>query len=756
MNFYNHMNVGFFKSTFFSLNLTEVTGLMTVFKDARDAKRVYSLSELLPEVIYENISKIDINDKNIDELKENTLNIILCNVFIKLKLHNYLLDGANITKLEDVCLRNQISSKVFKSFVPIMHYVVISTKEEFISVYDQLFFSVNGDFSNAIEKIKIDLLGQATKDFIYELKKYKINVTNNMVDELLSKKEGIISGSRNVKLYERIDNIFINEFNYNFADNNNRGQGKIDDSFKFYIFNLHLVFFGLSSFEKFYKSNSDIKKFLDSLLWRYTDEELTHLFKVLMNLLKEKHKENYEMLISNQLPLEFLNLKEETYSYRVMNTNFLKFNHLGTKEKFPKIFSNASSLVFPKDEDLDKCLEGKLVFEKIINYLYPNDSKTILELFSNTNSIVLATSKRNEVVSTTLGAFLDNAIFRDLDKTSEKDMITFKYPNFFSKECILNRLYIQVYLMNQIDSLIVYSIFNKVFGSFFSLNGFTTVYLTNSVVREDVYNKLVDIIKGYGLETSLEYKDLYISCLLDFDIATDEEKETYRQLEQKGDAIFSLACNESLFYNNELETYTSEDVDKMICAKNQMKIAEEIGIDKLYLSSYLIDNPNTEYVYSKDIADSLEMVIGAISIEFGVSVAIKFTHVLLGSELNKPSKYSFEKYDLYYDKCFPSLATIDKDYNVYSCLESALTKFFKCFIYGNETLEKRIEINNINYSGEIFFSYESFGEDEENELPITYFMLEEYLHFDIIFLLVKYTNKIKLKSNTISVFNNVD
>lgn len=178
----------------------------------------------------------------------------------------------------------------------------------------------------------------------------------------------------------------------------------------------------------------------------------------------------------------------------------------------------------------------------------------------------------------------------------------------------------------------------------------------------------------------------------------------------------------------------------MIKVESQIEIAKKIELDKLYITNYSIDE-TSELIDSQmsHLADSLEMIIGAISIEFGVDTALSFTHKLLEYKLDKISEYEFEDNKDYHTKCYPSCNEIDIHFDCYGKLDKALAKFVLSYCYGNQNIENRNKIRDYHSLRNIIFK------DGEVEYVLNHILIKEYLHNGIQSIFNKYKDKIVLK-----------
>ena len=130
------------------------------------------------------------------------------------------------------------------------------------------------------------------------------------------------------------------------------------------------------------------------------------------------------------------------------------------------------------------------------------------------------------------------------------------------------------------------------------------------------------------------------------------------------------------------------------------------------------------------LADSLEMLLAAISKEFGVAKALDFTTKIIADTFSDLSMPIMPKFDLsslynsnlsrsYLNKIFPSFDDLnDSDYcEEYIVLSRELEKLISILSIGNETKEKRRYLSNF------FGFYRNYNDD--------YDLVRFYLYYGI-------------------------
>lgn len=510
--------------------------------------------------------------------------------------------------------------------------------------------------------------------------------------------------------------------------------------------------------------------------------------KILDHIFAEITKIQYgKEIIESSLPLIYLK-KEEFIcglEWRTFRFTFDRF----------KIYCNLKTLSednlcypFTIASDAEgKLRQGKQIVEEFLQEIYPDEFKHVLEILkSETETPSIAFSARKQALCDVNGQkvvskndfdewnvrhIFDYPTFGYHNKVLDRDAVTVYCPEYFSAENIWNRLYLKAFYMLKLvkDKAICFANLFEVYYDLFQFieekTGIKTSYQRNTEGRNEAYIKLKSILKQYGVNISDKYKSDYIISLLDRKVAIREESERFPVLEQLGDAIYGLAVAEMLFYSgDEIETGNmAETFELYTCAKSQIKAAEKIGIDKLYLSSYslprkyesdiLINPDNESYVieqereqYENDnkyIADSLEMIIGTICKDCGYRMAVDFTKNLLRETF--PTTIPFMKELHWEDKLN---VNIDRDYWTrilpapYSSFEpahhvlwNAFNKFFKAYVLGTEDREMRQYITN------------SFGDNKLYDDICTSYEVNqvfyEYLHNGLESAIKKFSNSVK-------------
>ncbi len=404
--------------------------------------------------------------------------------------------------------------------------------------------------------------------------------------------------------------------------------------------------------------------------------------------------------------------------------------------------SDYNGLVYPLYSGFDeKIANGEDVFERFVKKAYPDDYNKVFEIFDNPNSIIQDASGTKRLITI---AYLIEGEYFGYGDDKLKDFVYSYYDNYGSDESILKRMYYIFYLIDKLSGVKSEAYLYEYFFDLFDMIDFKynlqCFYKRDLKFRNASFISLKKLLSKYDLNISDDYKDLYITALLDRKYASLNEVDKFPELEQFGDAIYQLAVDNILFYNDfELNHVTEEALVK---AKYQIEVSKKLGLDKLYISN-LSSGANSKYhniegydngFFENDkdyIADSLEMVIGVIGKEFGVQKALDFaTRIIVETddELSMPhfvesdivKNYNSDIDKDYLAKIYPSPYDEDSEYySEYITMWYAIRKILLISIIGNDTKQKRQMISG--------FSDKVFGSSYENH----YQCVVSYLYYGI-------------------------
>lgn len=538
-----------------------------------------------------------------------------------------------------------------------------------------------------------------------------------------------------------------------------------------------------SFWEKHKKFN--IIAFIDVV---YEVNDSRHAEKILDHIFKEISKTQHgKSLIEKCLPLVFLEKERflaglEERTFRFTFDRFKNYCNLRilSEDNLCYPFSNIS--------DAEKKLsQGKNLVEEFLCEIYPDEFEHVWEILKSEIAVPSAAfSGRKQVLCNvrddvatvpdydkwTIQHIFDSPTFGYHRKVVDREAVTVYCPEYFSSQNIWNRFYLKAFYMLKLvkDKKTCFANLFEVFYDLFQFIekkiGIRTSYQRNLEGRDETYTQLKSTLKRYDIDISDKYKSDYIISLLDRKVAIREESERFPVLEQFGDAIYGFAVAEMLFYNSETDANNmAETFEHFTCAKAQIKVAEKVGVDKLYLSSYslprkyerdILINPDTEsYVIEQEreqlendkkyIADSLEMIIGVVCIDCGYKIAIDFTKKLLRETY--PATIPFMGEVHWEDRLNTN---IDRNYwtrilpapyshfeNSHNVLWRAFNKFFKAYVLGTEDIATRKFITNSFFSNEIYDDIAEFYEVNQ--------VFYEYLHKGLDSAIDKFGDSVKRK-----------
>lgn len=527
----------------------------------------------------------------------------------------------------------------------------------------------------------------------------------------------------------------------------------------------------------------------------YAVNDSRHAEKILDFIFVEILKTQYgKEIINKSLPLVFL--KREEFLFGLEERTF-RFTFDRFKNSYNLHALRESNLCYPfsavKSIE-DKLHQGKQLVEDFLREIYPDEFEHVLKILvdeTKTPSAAFLGRKQilrdimvpdtvlggNDPIILTVAAndewtirhIFDYPTFGYHDKIVDREAVTVYSPEYFSEENIWNRFYLKAFYMLELvkDKRTCFANMFEVYYDLFQFiekkTGVKTSYQRNTEGRNEAYIQLKSILKQCGVNISDKYKSDYIISLLDRKVAIREESERFPVLEQLGDAVYGLALAEMLFYDPDIEHVGAVHND-FSRADIQIDIANKIGINKLYLSSYslprkyesdlLIDADRESYTYSQEreqfgndqkyIADSLEMIIGTICRDCGYQTAIDFAKQVL----RKTYPDKFPKELRWEDN---QNSNIDRDYWTrilpapYSRFEpphhilwNAFDKFFKAYVLGTEDRETRQYITNSFGDNELY-------DDVHNVNFEVNKVFYEYLHKGLANAIDKFSNRVKEK-----------
>jgi len=670
------------------------------------------------DLIY-HINKTNHNKSDVQQqLEDEAIKIVLLDCFIKNEFLSLFFNIDEFKKLKDCLERKQLNSKLIHKALYIIN-VIINWK------YDEIALD---DFSK----------------YIYlPFKSMYIDLENNYITKKHKKLKDVIDGICGISnecyldlekgYYDHLSNDLQEYFNNKFI-----GKNTMYSQWEYHWMNSKKNSYDIIEKALCDDSNVWIHKYeyskpiitlLSSVERRNGITQAKKIIDHIYNqLLKE---EKTKLLLENELPLYLsLGLEEDITNHviRYIKSRFSKI----IKSEFS--LEDAQSMLYPcYNTNKDRIKKGEKIFKEFIQKAYRDNASEVLQILTNPD----ATLRQHSNVDTTKPLkvidFYNNLLFGYNDENIIKKYLTLKYPNFFNNENVMARIYNTCYIMNEklpdIINECLYEYFYYCLEMVENRCKIISTYKYDEHLREESFNQLKKLLSNYNINISDANKKMYIIALLDKKYATIDEGEQFPILEQLGDAIYNFTLDNMLFYDLDMSKMKHVAFEQYLNAKDQIKVARKIGLNKLYISSFhqslnnkfenhdrIEEGLNHEYEEENYIADSLEMVIAAIAKEKGIQVSIDFTQRILHEtfeELNIYTKSDFDylemvksNYDVdYLTKIYPSRFGFDEGneyYSNYSRLNRSLEKLVALLLLGNETKEQR---KNITYiSSDLFKS----------------------------------------------------
>ena len=325
----------------------------------------------------------------------------------------------------------------------------------------------------------------------------------------------------------------------------------------------------------------------------------------------------------------------------------------------------------PVENEKEKCKKGEEIFNSFLyKYVYPDSKEQIQRMLKE------ELQTKNGKIPLSLFEAIDFCVIKMNIFGDYGNALKIICPNFYLEESLWKRVYLKAYeaSLNLKESNLNSHLFDSFYDMFFIIEsnfGIETSAQLDTYARECAFIELKAILSDFGVSISDSKKADYINALLDRTISRSLETERFPVLEQLGDSIYGFAVAEMLFYmpvyvgNEESTDNLTQKFEKYVCASGQLKVAKDTGISKLYISpSYVFatrDNVNNcdeeKEEQQKCIADSLEMILGAVSLDLGYNVAISLAKAMV-----KKSYKSDFKEELHFSYENLTKTNIDRDY----------------------------------------------------------------------------------------------
>lgn len=769
---------------------------LTLFKLKEEEKQIF-ISRIRNNVIQYDLnhlcSRITIREVNRhDEFYKKACQIMVLNFCLKsTTFARDVLSDDNCEKCIQLYDRKQFDSKLLKDLLNKFCYAMYQDMN-LIRIQDLLRFGI-------IEQVEFLKEQEVEKIFLGFKKQIEKIASGVKCCCYIEAERKSYSYELEVKINEQLNEYVKEQFAYDFNKSNDYSNGvvtafdnraqRINKIFQYALFN-----------NEFWKGHEsfNILAFLDAVI---KQNDLSHAKKVIKYIFNEICKSNFgKRIVENSLPLVFLN--EEIFVERLQERTFqFAFKRFESIRNLSKIAN--CKLCYPinccaKDAN-EKLVLGKSLSEEFFKEMYLDDSDKVLTLLRNEiikptyafcgrqQSLVNIEEKESDKNNYaklcpqydkwTIRNVFDSCTFGFHSNIADIKAVEVYCDEYFTAENIWNRFYLKMFYMQKLVNdknkcfANMFEVLYDLFQFIEKITGIKTSYQRDTKGRDNAFNGLRTLLSKYNVSIADEYKADYVISLLDRKVANREESEKFPVLEQLGDAVYGLAVAEMLFYNPQ-EKNMSKSYTEYISAKNQVCIAEKIGFDKLYLSSYslsrkyerdILINPDVEgYIIRQEseqmanskkyIADSLEMVIGAICKDCGYQVAIDFCKSIVRETFSSKfpqethwsdeSRLEFEN-RYYWTKILPAPYVAFDDYEEYDDdsnndqyhLWQAFDKFFKAYILGTEDKEIRNYITNSYCDNRVYDELAKMREVDK--------VFYEYLHCGLKSAVDKYGDSVK-------------
>lgn len=760
MSIYRHGD-GLFWSSLFSISGNDKKKIINSMKENQSEYSGYTLAT---KMLGSQTSKFRVSDPLLQRACEHiALKFMLCDS----DLAKELLSEEELEKANEVYARKQYNSKLLKKllygFGKLLDALSCDTENLFtISIIDEYRRIQEDETIRSFGELKktIEKVASGVKNICYYNADQFLTVGNTPLNDELNQ---LLLAKTNYDFNKTDDHRFSMRKSTLFFNN----EGKVNNSI------LQLAIVNDSDFwaqhEKF-----GIIHFLNEIV---KQNDIRHAEKVLSFIVENLQKmPNMNLVFKNNFPLYMSKYNELVERLEDQAFRF-SFKRLESYCDLTK--AQSASLCYPMSKAEPSFFEiGKKVWERFISeYNYPNDYQTVNRYLSDEISRFIAGDTHNY---DDIAVILDSAPFRYSTDNEDRRWCSAYHPDCFSFENIWNRVYLKAYTVTLLsdDEQTQFSYLQRIFVDLIKTIEkrikICTVHQLDTTTRDQHYLKLKKMLSSYGIEANDEYKNNYIISLLDRDTALIEEAEAFLMLEQIGDAIYGLAVAELLFYNPDNIFYPPDHYDpngkniaerfeKCTRAEAQVLISKKHKIDELYLQiglpakyieydSIIFDYEtfNEEQLQKlnqeKYLADTLEMIIGAIFIDKGIHPALDFAKKLLKETYPKHFSKEIHEKDRkghdegigweYWPRILPGLYS--EMSSAHYVIWNALEKVVLITSIGTDDKDKR------NYITNSFSNTAIYGEEDDFGVSWPFYY---YLHDGLDFVLQKYSDTIRENYN---------
>ncbi len=704
---------GFLSNPFFAaLNPKEMDKeyLKSIFKDAFENTRDFDSVFNSIYSSYCNNNKMnhysDYDDFISDYDYINITKQVLLDYLVQEDALKYFCNEEDYDSIVKIIERKQLNANLIKQLLNRVSYVLYMIRPD----YNKISLILNNDMKRSITKSNNDFIVKRMGNLKTAIDKATSGVSQKCYIEFGVRRVGF-------KLSEKLIEYVKEKHGYDLSIRE-YDEHKLSVS--------RVLSLAIVKDESFWNFGSYEKTLITFVGYVEKYNDFKHAAKIIDFAFEEACKDKkIKSLYDNKLPFNLYCIEGNMINWSLNRLNI----YLSKVVAFNFADDEMNGLIYPLYPGYeDSVLKGKELFNIFLKAVYPNDYTVALKEFTNLNTVVHDKRRINDHMfqnKLTIRDVIDYHVLGFVDVQDKIKYLSIFNKKFLEDESVLGRLYYRIFLINKyakdLTNECLYEYLYEVLKVIEQKNNLKSAYVLDTKLRDDNYLLLKDILAKRDIIIDDKYKALYVTALLDRKYATAEEASMFAELEQFGDAIYELAVDNIIFFDpSKSNTLNHQERENYVKAEGQMVISKKIGLDKAYISK-LNNSINKKFELNEGIefgfwhapdgyylADSLEMIIGAIAKEFNVQVALDFaTNVILEAypDLHKP--VIFKNFDIQYlyneskadrdylNKIYPGPFLSENDYySEYLQLSYALNKILKIAILGNDTIEKRKFITN--------------------------------------------------------------
>lgn len=637
--------------------------LFSIKREERDKilknyKQWYRGNEELSGFVYESLNKHGYDYADNDVL-EAVKYAILKQLILHTTFASDILNEEDYKKASDTFKRGQYNNGILKQligyFLCVRNHLVNEEGKPVCFDNNHFYLLLYGDIETQLAIIREK---KVEKEYA-PLKKIIENVASGVKSDcyLNVTKDG---PHRLEKLKKEVNDYIINKYNYDFKEASRDTDYIYSENFGNSV--NEILQLTLINDEKFWKNKDfNVVTFINQVFEKNSEKHAQKIVDYIFDSLKKD--ENINKLMENNLSIGFSKI----------NTFKKKFKDYAAFKNFSKELFYP---LFEVENEEEKVQEGKEIFEKFLyDYVYKDDKEKIKERLSK--------NLKEGTVYTIFDALNYNVLNYNICNREEK-ALSVLVPEFFTIENMWKRVYLKSYYLRKETSKeklngSLFNCFYNLFELLYEDLGVETSVQLDKESRQNGFKTVRNMLKLNNVYASLERSDDYVSALLDRKSATLKETSRFPVLEQLGDAIYGFAVAEMIFFNPNYDDYAQDAkspnkrFEDYVCASTQVQIAKKYKIDEMYISASSVlvkydcnslrrDYIDFEAINRKDdkekyLADSLEMILGAVCLDKGHDEAITLAKKLICDTF--PNDFS-EEVRFSYEKIINT--EIDKDY----------------------------------------------------------------------------------------------